>query len=461
MLQHRANTYAIIFVNITICLSVVLYRLVDADTGLAKVLVIQSYAILSLIVLHSYAWFKQGGSDLSLGYLFFLMVFIFNGGKAILFVFFPEYEEPYFTFFKENDYQILARAYEFTYIGMLVISIALLLNADYKKIEEVPPTDIELTAAKITALLFLSVSFPAAVYDLQSMLMKVISGGYFALFESEQAYGASGIVKVLGFFLFPSFYIALIAFRQTKWLIYCILIFAGVFTAVKLAMGARLVALVPFLILLSLWDVTIEHVKRKLIYVSGLFMVAVVFPALSVLRVGDKLEEGGGVGHSVFKIVKEMSDSMSPLAWIMQRVPWEMDFQYGHSFLLAASTALPNLFWDAHPAQKGSLALWLAIEIDPWIAAKGGGFGFSIFAEYYLNFYWFGLVLLFLTTIFISNMSKVKSNAINTAFCFSCFLGFMLWPRGELVAVARFILWNVGIPWLCYHFMISALQRYR
>jgi oligosaccharide repeat unit polymerase len=461
MLQHRANTYAIIFINIAICLATMLYRLFDADTGLPNVLVLQSYAIFSLVVLHSYAWFKQGGSDLSLGYLFFLMVFIFNGGKSLLFIFFPEYEEPYFTFFKENDYQILVRAYEYTYVGMLVISVALLLNSEKAKVDVAAPTDIELTAAKITAILFLAVSLPAAIYDLHSMLMKVISGGYFALFESEQAYGASGIVKVLGFFLFPAFYLAIVAFRKITWVLYCIILFAGVITAVKLAMGARLVALVPFLILLSLWDVTIEHVRRKFIYASGLFMVAVVFPALSVLRVGNKLEENSGIGVSIFKIVKEMSDSMSPLAWVMQRVPWEMDFHYGQSFLLAASTALPNLFWDAHPAQKGSLALWLAIEIDPWIAAKGGGFGFSIFAEFYLNFYWYGLIFLFLTTLLISNMSKIKRNPIHTAFCFSCFLGFMLWPRGELMAVARFILWNVGIPWLCYQFMISALQRYR
>ena len=186
---------------------------------------------------------------------------------------------------------------------MLVISVALLLNSEKAKVDVAAPTDIELTAAKITAILFLAVSLPAAIYDLQSMLMKVISGGYFALFESEQAYGASGIVKVLGFFLFPAFYLAIVAFRKITWVLYCIILFAGVITAVKLAMGARLVALVPFLILLSLWDVTIEHVRRKFIYASGLFMVAVVFPALSVLRVGNKLEENSGIGVSIFKIV--------------------------------------------------------------------------------------------------------------------------------------------------------------
>jgi oligosaccharide repeat unit polymerase len=305
------------------------------------------------------------------------------------------------------------------------------------------------------------VSFPSALIDLQTMLMQVLSGGYFALYSSEQSYGAAGIVKVLSFFLFPAFYITLVAFRENKSIVYSVLIFAGLYSLTKLAMGARLGALIPFLIMLSLWDVTIRHVNRKIIYFSAIGMIAVVFPALSLLRVGGTLEQESGVGHAIFEIVKEMSDSMSPLVWIMQRVPWEFDFIYGHSFLLAASTAIPNLFWAVHPAKSGSLALWLVNEVNPWIANAGGGYGFSIFAEMYLNFYWLGMLPLFFISIYIARLAKVKVNPINTAFCFACFLGLMLWPRGESVAVGRFILWNVGIPWIFYKSMLFALGRFK
>jgi oligosaccharide repeat unit polymerase len=460
MAQNNLGTYGVICLNALICLLTMFYRLVGSDANLDQLLIVQSVSFLSLIVFHSYSWFKQGGSDLSLAYLFFLMVFIFNGGKALLFLFYQGYEEPFFTFFGENDYQLVVRAFEYSYVGMFVMSSAMLLNMNEAPAKNTPANENQTLAAKVTGILFLAVSLPAAIYDLQSMLMKVISGGYFALFSSEQDFGASGIVKVLGFFLFPAFYITLIAFRENKLVIYCVWILAAIFTVAKLAMGARLVALVPFLIMLSLWDVTVKQVGRKIIYLSGIGMVAVVFPALSLLRVGEELDDKGGITDSIFTIIKEMSDSMSPLVWVMQRVPSKMDFQYGDSFLLATSTAIPNLFWDAHPAQRGSLALWLAREVDPWIAKQGGGFGFSIFAEFYLNFYWFGMIILFITTILISKLAKVRENPINTAFCFGCFLGLMLWPRGELVAVARFILWNVGIPWLCYQFLVSVFSRY-
>lgn len=461
MFVIRANTLVIISLNVAICLFTVFLRLLDNDVNLADIMLIQSIAVLSLVVIHSYAWMKQGGSDMSLAYLFFLMVFIFNNGKALLFVFFLGEQESFFNFFSVNDYQVVARAFEFSYVGLLVISCAMLITQFESSPSEIPPDDIQIVAAKVTGLLFLLVSLPAAVIDLKTMLIQVLSGGYFAIYSSQQNVGAAGIVKVLAFFLFPGFLISIIAFRNNKSVIYGILIFAGLYSLIKLAMGARLAALLPFLILLSLWDVSIKQVNRKMIYLSAIGMVAVVFPALSLLRVGDELKEDSGIGTAIFDILKEMSDSMSPLVWIMQRVPYEFDFIYGHSFFLAISTAIPNLFWDIHPAKSGSLALWLVHEVDPFIANLGGGFGFSIFAEFYLNFYWYGMIPLFVTSIFITNLAKIRANPINTAFCFGCFLGLMLWPRGEAVAVGRFILWNVGIPWLCYKCLVFSLARFR
>ncbi|GGA79152.1 hypothetical protein GCM10011369_21350 [Neiella marina] len=460
MQRASYQSYGFIGLNALICGLTIFFRILNADLNTDQTLVVQSYAIISLVVIHSYAWFKQGGNDLSLAYLFFLMVFIFNCGKAILFVFFADYHEPFFSFFTEREHLVLIRAYEYSYIGLFAMSCAMLVGSNHRAVEQVSTTLRQQDAAKVTGVVFLLVSVPAAIYDLVDMLRLVLSGGYFALFNSEQSYGASGIIKVLGFFLFPALYLTLIGFRDNRPVVTLLWLLATVFTVVKLAMGARLVALVPFLIMLSLWDVTVQQVGRKSIYAVAAVLVIVVFPALSLLRVGGELDQNSGIGHSMFEIIKEMSDSISPLVWVMQRVPSEMDFTQGHSFLLAASTAIPNLFWDVHPAQQGSLSKWLVYEVDPWMAKQGGGFGFSIFAEFYLNFYWYGIPLIFFTTLLISRFSSVRANPINTAFCFSCFLGLMLWPRGELVAVARFIMWNAGIPWLCYHFLCAIIPRF-
>lgn len=462
----RLEAVLAIVINSIICLGVIIIRVFYADSDYITVFTIQSMGILTLVVLHSIAWFSIGGNDLSLSYLFFLMTFIFNAGKSILFIFYFDTDEQFFTFFFERDYAVVMRAMEFSYICLFVMSCAMLLSNKSQHIgqtkheNKIEVEHYKMLALKLTGLAFFLVSFPAALIDLKDMLLVVLTGGYFALYSGEQSYGAAGILKVLSFFLFPSLYLLFVAYCKNKKVALLILMFALFYSLVKMAMGARLVALVPFLIMLSLWDIYVRTINRKALYLTAATTIAVVFPLLSLLRVGGSIDEQISIANLLFHIIKEMSDSISPLVWVMQRVPIEIDFSWGNSFILALSTALPNLFWEVHPAKAGSLALWLVNEVNPWIAERGGGYGFSIFAEMYLNFYWLSLFPLFIISVLITRLSAVKGDPISTAFTFACFLGFLLWPRGELVAVARFILWNVGIPWICYNFCASFLKRY-
>jgi oligosaccharide repeat unit polymerase len=348
---------------------------------------------------------------------------------------------------------VVVRAFEYGYVGFLVLSSAMLLGFQHRHVIIIEPSTQQLNAAKFTGILFLTVSLPSALFDLQQMIFLVLSGGYFALFNSEQTYGAAGILKVLAFFLYPSLFLLVVAYKSNQLILKSIFVFALSLALIKLMLGMRLTSLIPFMVFISLWDSVIKPINRKAIYLVAIFLFVFVFPMMSFLRTGQEITEAAEKTSALYRIVAEMSDSISPLVWVMQRVPSQFDFTYGNSLFLALYTAVPNLFWDVHPAKTGSLALWLVNEVNPWIAERGGGYGFSIFAEMYINFYWFGMFFLFIFGFFISKLALIKQNPINTAFAFSCFLGFMLWPRGELVSVARFIFWHVGFLWICYHIM--------
>ncbi|PCH96310.1 MAG: hypothetical protein COB83_06095 [Gammaproteobacteria bacterium] len=462
MTQNNFNfTVWAVLINLTVCLVVIFIRQWAIDENIPFVLIAQSVGILSLLIIHTYVWIKIGGNDLSLAFVFFLMVFTFNLGKSLLFVFYYEQVDNFFTFFTVNDSQVVVRAFEYGYVGFLVLSSVMLLSFQNEKVEVAEPSIDQLNAAKFTGILFLTLSLPAALFDLQLMIVKVMTGGYFAIFSSEQTYGAAGIVKILAFFLYPSLLLLLVAYKKNHLILKAIFIFAVSIALIKLMLGMRLTSLIPFIVFLSLWDRVIKPLNRKMIYLVALFLLVFVFPMMSFLRTGQEITETAEKSSGLYRIVAEMSDSISPLVWVMQRVPSQIDFTYGHSLVLALYTAVPNLFWDVHPAKTGSLALWLVNEVNPWIAERGGGYGFSIFAEMYINFYWFGMIFLSLFGFFINKLAIVKQNPINTAFAFSCFLGFMLWPRGELVTVARFIFWNVGFLWICYHVMILIYARLR
>ena len=448
-----------ILVNITVCLGTILFRQWSVDENIPAVFIAQSIGILSLLAIHVYVWIKIGGSDLSLAFIFLLMVFIFNLGKSVLFVFYQEQVDSFFTFFTFQDYQVIVRAFEFGYIGFLTLSSVMLLSFKKTKIKVVEPTNQQLNSVRFTGVLFLIISLPATLFDLQSIIVLVLSGGYFAIFNSEQTYGAAGIVKVLALFLYPSLLLLVVAYKNNHYILKSIFIFALFLALIKLMLGMRLTSLIPFMVFLSLWDAVIKPINRKTIYLMAVFLFMFVFPMLSFLRTGQELTEAAEQTSALYRIITEMSDSISPLVWVMQRVPYQLDFIYGHSLVLSLYTLVPNLFWDVHPAKTGSLALWLVNEVNPWIAERGGGYGFSIFAEMYINFYWFAMFFLAFFGYFINKLASIKQNPINTAFAFSCFLGFMLWPRGELVSVARFIFWHVGFLWICYHIMTVVYSR--
>lgn len=448
-----------IVVNSIICLATILLRQWSIDENIPVVLIAQSVGVFSLLIIHIYIWIKIGGNDLSLAFIFLLMVFIFNLGKSLLFIFYYQHAEVFFTFFTEYDEQVVVRAFEYGYIGFLVLSSIMLLTFQEEEIEVIEPTSQQLNAARFTGVLFLAFSLPATLIDLKSTVALVLSGGYFAIFNSEQTYGAAGIVKVLTLFLYPSLLLLVVAYKKQHLVLKAIFVFAFSLALIKLMLGMRLTSLIPFMVFISLWDATVKTINRKVIYALAIFLFLFVFPMLTFLRTGQELSDAAEQTSSLFRIIKEMSDSMSPLIWVMQRVPSEFDFTYGYSFLLAAYTAVPNLFWDVHPAKTGSLALWLVNEVNPWIAERGGGYGFSIFAEMYINFYWFGMIFLALCGYLVNKMAQVKINPINTAFTYACFLGFMLWPRGELVVVARFIFWHVGFLWVCYHVLTMLYSR--
>lgn len=460
MAPHKKNLVVWgIVANSIICLATILLRQWSIDENIPLVLIAQSAGILSLLLSHTFIWLRIGGNDLSLAFIFLLMVFIFNLGKSLLFIFYYEQIGNFFTFFTDRDEQVIVRAFEYGYISFLVLSSVILFGFNDNKVEVIEPSTHQLNAAKFTGALFLIVSLPATLIDLQSIIILVLSGGYFAIFNSEQTYGAAGIVKVLTLFLYPSLLLMVVAYKNNQLVLRSIFIFAFSLALIKLMLGMRLTSLIPFMVFISLWDSVIKPINRKAIYLTAVFLFLVVFPMLTFLRTGQEISDAAEQTSSLFRIIKEMSDSISPLIWVMQRVPSEFDFTYGHSFLIALYTAVPNLFWDVHPAKTGSLALWLVNEVNPWIAERGGGYGFSIFSEMYINFYWFGMLFLTLLAVIINKLAMVKQNPINTAFTYACFLGFMLWPRGEIMVVARFIFWHVGFLWICYHVLTIIYLR--
>lgn len=93
-----------------------------------------------------------------------------------------------------------------------------------------------------------------------------------------------------------------------------------------------------------------------------------------------------------------LGDFIGELGWSMSSLVWTMHltgntFRKGTSYLFAFTAIIPNLgFWKEHPAALYSnLGEWMQKELG-----RTTGLGYTFVAETYINFWWYGLIVMFL-----------------------------------------------------------------
>jgi oligosaccharide repeat unit polymerase len=75
---------------------------------------------------------------------------------------------------------------------------------------------------------------------------------------------------------------------------------------------------------------------------------------------------------------------------IIEYIPSQSPYRMGMSYLEGFETLIPEKF---HPTRPLTSSQWFAYFYDPQVAAEGGGFAFSVFAEGYMNFGLIGVLV--------------------------------------------------------------------
>ena len=137
---------------------------------------------------------------------------------------------------------------------------------------------------------------------------------------------------------------------------------------------------------------------------------------------------------------------MFPLINVMLLVPDSYPFRFGTSYLYSFTTVIPNLgMWKIHPAvSKANLGIWLK---DVLGLRYGPGFSFA--AEAYINFGWFGIIVLFILGgfygWFFSLVDKKQDNPAILVFVFTVFVLVTMTTRNSFVGTVRAFLY-VSLP---------------
>ncbi len=424
-------------------------------------------SIIAIWLLVSWGW--MGGELISPYCAFLIAAIMFSTGQAILEV------------FSLNPYGLLNNMFsDQTLIDSLfLVNLGLWsthcggLFAQKKKGS--PPRlwtyEPNERSTKISGWIFFILGFGPMMIVMQEYLQKVAQGGYFELYSTEVAISYDAWYNLLApFNLVGNLLILSVAKKDTK-AKYIATAMMGVLILCYFFIGLRTFAMTILFATAWIWHTSIQRIQAKFAVLAGISVVA-IFPVIFELRnlAGEErlsyniyVESFQKTENPLVLAVNETGNSLMTVAWTLELVPDQFDYNYGADYFYALTTALPNLFWSIHPAvARQSPGIWLVWTVFPEYAERGGAFGYHFIAEAYLNFGWyFSPVILFLVGYGINRLFLWTTNSTSYtryALLASFLIYFYPYVRNDSYFVVRPFVWYIIIPFFVACFVQKTLS---
>ncbi len=418
------------------------------------------------------SWRITMGRWVDLYSVFFIALFLFSGGQAVLNILglMPQG-------ILDGHFSSLQVKHALTLVVgcLLAFHTGALLRARRHAPSGLPvPAELDMAdAARQVGLLLILVSLGPGLYDLYqdaSIIRSIGYGGQFFL-ATKSATGMGAWTHMLTMFLVPGALLFLAGSKGRPINIAVAWAVIAVPAVIYFLLGIRNVGIRGLVALLWLHSVTIRPI-RKSILVGSTLIVLVLIPGLEVVRgkaltVGDTIT---ALQHAYSAMVNpnplvlalaEMGGTLLTVIYTTDLVPTVKPYEWGMSYVMALTTVFPNLFWDIHPAIKAGLpSYWLMKEIDPFAANAGFSLGYSMIAEAYLNFSWIGAPIAmaglgYFLAGFVCWVFE-RPDALRLAMQ-AILMSFVLFvPRAESQQVMRELFW---VGFMLYLFVLHLAHR--
>ncbi len=316
--------------------------------------------------------------------------------------------------------------------------------------------------------LIVASALPTAL-QLKQAISVVRSAGYFGLYQQEYATGLQASGQFLGSFIVPGALVLLAGSQLSRRGKIGSGIVVAIYALIQLFLGARYPAIAPVIAYTLLWHRVIRPLPRALTIAAAVVIFGIVFPIVGATR--DKPADDpyateaapSGKASPFTGVLAETESTTSTIADTLTLVPSVRPFDHGTQYFYAASTLVPNLFWDLHPATRHGLAGdWVTWIVNPGFAAAGGSLGYSFIAEAYLNWGWIGGPLfLGIVGFFFAQLASwgCRTGAPARLAVIASFLTFIIfWSRGESINIVRPLVWYSLVPYVMILF-VAAMDR--
>lgn len=317
----------------------------------------------------------------------------------------------------------------------------------------------------------LVISLPATCVRLAGAIRTVMESGYLGLYARDAETGIYAVPQIIGEFLVPAALFLVAGSRDSRtgrWTSLAVLV---LYAACQLFLGFRYYAIMPLVAYAWVWHRCIRPVRVVPLAAIALVLAVVVFPLVRQTRLqrGDSrsveaaAESFSGLDNPAVATIHEMGGTLMIAAYTLDLVPATREYDFGLSYFYALLTLMPNVAWDLHPSiAYGTRAQWLIWSVEPWLAARGGSFGFSFIAEAYHGFGWagapwvcgligFGFARLVLWADTARGLVPAKIAVVATFVTH-----FAFFAREEMAVIVRPLVWYALLPYAAIYLLAWA-----
>lgn len=351
---------------------------------------------------------KYSGSYVSNYAIFLISFVIFNFGLFLVFSLGGEYN---FFYLKQYEVSTVLKTlqYEFGGAGAFFLAGAWINKMNPFKFYSINRLS-EQTIYKIAKLFMIATGIVA--FTLLAMKMLVFATGYY---EGVRRFDAS-VPSVLGLieYFFVPFAVLTILYSKNKQMDKMVEVLVIIWSLTTAICGDRTSGIAGILTIMIVnfryKNQNKNSLKKYLICIATIFATAFLIVFIKSFREGIAFSQS--VFLSIFSdVLGELGSSFFPLTLIMRVCPQRHSFLYGKSYVYSILAG----FIPASLDPTGTISMWNTKAIEPlnWISTEYDytfGTGYSLCAEAYANFGYFGFIILFIIGIILIKLLAISKN---------------------------------------------------
>ena len=189
---------------------------------------------------------------------------------------------------------------------------------------------------------------------------------------------------------------------------------------------------------------------------AAAFFALVVMPVIGEWRAERSLEASKRqtVSELLGASIYNMGSSVNTIVFTVEMIPREKAYAWGETFWFAALQAIPNIGLSKGKefAEGDSMvpSNWLAWIISPQWAAAGGGYGFSMAAEWHYNYGLVGVAggMILVGWAVARARNAARNSSLALVWSATLFAGVAIWVRNVVGYALKVALWPIVGLWM-------------